>query len=154
MFLFFYPERIIIAKVPQILKWRGVKASAALPMLLCTLRSMGCGPCDPKMSGSRLLAMSSVWILGVDQAMHSWSFIFLSNQVWTSKPHTRASSLLRQSWREGPTGSWAGASEAGCGYSQGPQPAFPAGSDGKESACNAGDPGLIPGRGKYSSTLT
>ena len=24
---------------------------------------------------------------------------------------------------------------------------FPAGSDGKESACNAGDPGLIPGLG-------
>ena len=23
---------------------------------------------------------------------------------------------------------------------------FPAGSDGKESTCNAGDPGLIPGR--------
>ena len=60
MFLFFYPERIIIAKVPQILKWRGVKAYAALPMLLCTPRSMGCGPCDPEMSGSRLLAMSSV----------------------------------------------------------------------------------------------
>ena len=25
---------------------------------------------------------------------------------------------------------------------------FPGGSDGKESACNAGDPGLIPGSGK------
>ena len=25
---------------------------------------------------------------------------------------------------------------------------FPCGSDGKESACNAGDPGLIPGSGK------
>ena len=25
---------------------------------------------------------------------------------------------------------------------------FPGGSDGKESACNAGDPGLIPGLGK------
>ena len=25
---------------------------------------------------------------------------------------------------------------------------FPAGSDGKESACNAGDPGLIPGSGR------
>ena len=26
---------------------------------------------------------------------------------------------------------------------------FPAGSDSKESACNAGGPGLIPGLGKY-----
>ena len=26
---------------------------------------------------------------------------------------------------------------------------FPSGSDGKESACNAGDPGLIPGLGRY-----
>ena len=26
---------------------------------------------------------------------------------------------------------------------------FPGGSDGKESACNAGEPGLIPGLGKY-----
>ena len=26
---------------------------------------------------------------------------------------------------------------------------FPGGSDGKESACNAGDPGLIPGSGRY-----
>ena len=26
---------------------------------------------------------------------------------------------------------------------------FPAGSDGKESACNAGDPGLIPGLGRF-----
>ena len=26
--------------------------------------------------------------------------------------------------------------------------AFPGGSDGKEYACNAGDPGLIPGSGK------
>ena len=26
---------------------------------------------------------------------------------------------------------------------------FPAGSDGKESACNAGDPGLIPGSEKF-----
>ena len=25
---------------------------------------------------------------------------------------------------------------------------FPGGSDGKESACNAGDPGLIPGLGR------
>ena len=25
---------------------------------------------------------------------------------------------------------------------------FPSGSDGKESACNAGDPGLIPGSGR------
>ena len=25
---------------------------------------------------------------------------------------------------------------------------FPGGSDGKESACNAGDPGLIPGSGR------
>jgi len=25
----------------------------------------------------------------------------------------------------------------------------PGGSDGKESACNAGDPGLIPGLGRY-----
>ena len=38
---------------------------------------------------------------------------------------------------------------------------FPGGSDGKESACNAGDPGLIPGLGRspgegmatHSSTL-
>ena len=38
---------------------------------------------------------------------------------------------------------------------------FPGGSDGKESACNAGDPGLIPGSGRslekematHSSTL-
>ena len=30
---------------------------------------------------------------------------------------------------------------------------FPGGSDGKESACNAGDPGSIPGSGR-SSTLT
>ena len=30
-----------------------------------------------------------------------------------------------------------------------PLQAFPGGSDGKESACNAGDPGLIPGSGKY-----
>ena len=27
---------------------------------------------------------------------------------------------------------------------------FPGGSDGKESACNAGDPGLIPGSGRCS----
>ena len=27
---------------------------------------------------------------------------------------------------------------------------FPDGSDGKEPACNAGDPGLIPGSGRYS----
>ena len=27
---------------------------------------------------------------------------------------------------------------------------FPGGSDGKESACNAGDPGLIPGSGRAS----
>ena len=26
---------------------------------------------------------------------------------------------------------------------------FPAGSDGKESACNVGDPGSIPGSGRY-----
>ena len=26
---------------------------------------------------------------------------------------------------------------------------FPGGSDGKESACNAGDPGSIPGLGRY-----
>ena len=26
---------------------------------------------------------------------------------------------------------------------------FPGGSDGKASACSAGDPGLIPGLGKY-----
>ena len=26
---------------------------------------------------------------------------------------------------------------------------FPGGSDGKESACNMGDPGLIPGSGRY-----
>ena len=26
---------------------------------------------------------------------------------------------------------------------------FPGGSDGKESACNAGDPGLIPGSGRF-----
>ena len=26
---------------------------------------------------------------------------------------------------------------------------FPAGSDGKESACNAGDPGSIPGSGRF-----
>jgi len=26
---------------------------------------------------------------------------------------------------------------------------FPGGSDGKESACNAGDPGLIPGLGRF-----
>ena len=26
---------------------------------------------------------------------------------------------------------------------------FPCGSDGKESACNAGDPGSIPGLGRY-----
>ena len=26
---------------------------------------------------------------------------------------------------------------------------FPGGSDGKASACNAGDPGLIPGSGSY-----
>ena len=27
---------------------------------------------------------------------------------------------------------------------------FPDGSDGKESACNEGDPGLIPGLGRFS----
>ena len=27
---------------------------------------------------------------------------------------------------------------------------FPSGSDGKESACNAGDPGSIPGLGSFS----
>ena len=27
---------------------------------------------------------------------------------------------------------------------------FPSGSDSKESACNAGDPGLIPGLGRFS----
>ena len=27
---------------------------------------------------------------------------------------------------------------------------FPGGSEGKESACNARDPGLIPGVGRYS----
>ena len=26
---------------------------------------------------------------------------------------------------------------------------FPGGSDSKESACNAGDPGLIPGSGRF-----
>ena len=26
---------------------------------------------------------------------------------------------------------------------------FPGGSDGKESACNSGDPGLIPGSGRF-----
>ena len=26
---------------------------------------------------------------------------------------------------------------------------FPGGSDGKESACNVGDPGLIPGSGRF-----
>ena len=30
---------------------------------------------------------------------------------------------------------------------------FPAGSDGKESACNAGDPGLIPGLGRSSGEV-
>ena len=29
------------------------------------------------------------------------------------------------------------------------QPSFPGGSDGKESACNAGHPGSIPGSGRY-----
>ena len=29
-------------------------------------------------------------------------------------------------------------------------PGFPGGSDGKEYACNAGDPGLIPGSGRSS----
>ena len=29
-----------------------------------------------------------------------------------------------------------------------PHRGFPGGSDGKESACNAGDPGLIPGLGR------
>ena len=28
------------------------------------------------------------------------------------------------------------------------KPGFPGGSDGKEPACNAGDPGLIPGLGR------
>jgi len=27
---------------------------------------------------------------------------------------------------------------------------FPGGSDGKESACDAGDPGLIPGSGRFT----
>ena len=31
-----------------------------------------------------------------------------------------------------------------------PSPTFPGGSDGKDSACNAGDPGLIPGSGRAS----
>ena len=31
---------------------------------------------------------------------------------------------------------------------------FPVGSDGKESACNAGDPGLIPGSGRSSGEGT
>ena len=30
---------------------------------------------------------------------------------------------------------------------------FPGGSQGKESACNAGDPGLIPGLGKSSGEV-
>ena len=30
-----------------------------------------------------------------------------------------------------------------------PDLSFPGGSDGKESACNAGDPGLIPGLGRF-----
>ena len=30
---------------------------------------------------------------------------------------------------------------------------FPCGSDGKESACNAGDPGLIPGSGRSSGEI-
>ena len=30
-----------------------------------------------------------------------------------------------------------------------PLKGVPGGSDGKESACNAGDPGIIPGLGKY-----
>ena len=29
-----------------------------------------------------------------------------------------------------------------------PEPGFPGGSDGKESACNAGDPGSFPGLGR------
>ena len=28
-------------------------------------------------------------------------------------------------------------------------PGFPGGSDGKESSCNTGDPGLIPGSGRF-----
>ena len=31
----------------------------------------------------------------------------------------------------------------------GDQMCFPGGSDGKESACNAGDPGSIPGSGRF-----
>ena len=31
---------------------------------------------------------------------------------------------------------------------------FPVGSDGKESACNTGDPGLIPGSGRFSGEGT
>ena len=31
---------------------------------------------------------------------------------------------------------------------QSSEPLLPSGSDGKESACNAGDPGLIPGSGR------
>ena len=30
---------------------------------------------------------------------------------------------------------------------------FPSGSDGKESACNAGDPGSIPGSGRHDNPL-
>ena len=30
---------------------------------------------------------------------------------------------------------------------------FPGDSDGEESACNAGDPGLIPGSGRYSGDV-
>jgi len=31
---------------------------------------------------------------------------------------------------------------------------FPGGSDGKESSCNAGDPGLIPGSGRSKGMAT
>ena len=46
---------------------------------------------------------------------------------------------------DGQQGSWISSAVATEGFIRG----FPGSSDGKESACNAGDPGLIPGWGRF-----
>ena len=71
--------------------------------------------------------------------------------------HCQGSIILRYQQRQGPPRTEVGRMGA-CSLESGPQSflskfllswwGFPGGSDGKESTCNAGDPGLIPGLGR------
>lgn len=70
---FFFPERIIIAKIPQILKWRRVKAYTALPVLLC----------HPQEHGLWALWPPDEWI----QASHHE--LSLSPRSWSSNIFTK-----------------------------------------------------------------